>query len=97
VINKQKLYSRALVSTAMILMLASSTGAALVYITNAVSNTVSVIDTATNNVISTPVGTNPDRVAVTPDGTKVYVANAGSNNIYSINSATHILLKHKCL
>ena len=43
-----------------------------------VSNTVSVIDTATNTVVATiPVGHGPDGVAVTPDGTHAYVANAG--------------------
>ena len=74
-INKQKLYSRAFISAAMILILASSAYAApFAYITNAVSNTVSVIDTATNNVTATvPVGIEPTGVAVSPDGTKVYV------------------------
>ncbi len=47
------------------------------YITNENDNTVSVIDTATNTVIGSPipVGNNPYGVAVTPDGSKVYVAN----------------------
>ena len=44
------------------------------------SNTVSVIDTATNNVTATvTVGIDLLEFAVTPDGTKVYVANYGSN------------------
>jgi len=39
------------------------------YITNAGSNTVSVIDTSTNQVTTTiPVGSFPDGVAVSPDG-----------------------------
>ena len=47
-----------------------------VYVTNAGSNNVSVVDTATNTVTATvPVGDGPGDVAVTPDGTKVYVAN----------------------
>ena len=47
-----------------------------VYVTNYGSNTVSVIDTATNTVTATvTVGTNPRGVAVSPDGKKVYVAN----------------------
>jgi len=43
-------------------------------------NTVSVIDTATNTVVGSPitVGTGPIGVAVTPDGSKVYVANYGA-------------------
>jgi YVTN family beta-propeller protein len=44
------------------------------YITNASSNTVSVIDTATDTVIATiPVSLHPFGVAVSPDGSKVYV------------------------
>ena len=48
------------------------------YITNEGGNTVSVIDTATNTVIGTPipVGSSPVGVAVTPDGSKVYVTTA---------------------
>ena len=47
-----------------------------VYVANDNSNTVSVIDTATNTVTATvPVGSYPSGVAVSPDGTKVYVAN----------------------
>ena len=38
------------------------------------TNTVSVIDTATNTVVATiPVGGNPFGVAITPDGTRAYV------------------------
>ena len=49
------------------------------YITNGGGNTVSVIDTATNTVVSTiPVGTCPQGVAVNPAGTRVYVTNDGS-------------------
>ena len=60
------------------------------YITNSDDNTVSVIDTATNNVTATvPVGTYPCGVAVTPDGTKVYVANNGSNTVSVIDTATN--------
>jgi YVTN family beta-propeller protein len=61
----------------MILMLVSIAGAEpFAYITNAVSNNISVIDIATNNVTATvPVGIEPTRVAVSPDGTKVYVTN----------------------
>ena len=47
-----------------------------VYVTNSNSNTVSVIDTATNTVTDTVnVGTTPYGVVVSPMGTKVYVTN----------------------
>ncbi len=60
------------------------------YITNAGSNTISVIDTATNTVTATiPVGTNPRGVAVNPTGTMVYVANYDSNTISVIDTATN--------
>ena len=95
--NKQKLYSIVLVSTAIILTLASIADAApFAYITNSIDNTVSVIDTATNNVKATVnVGLNPHGVAVTPDGTKVYVANTNNegfntnSNISVIDTATN--------
>ncbi len=50
------------------------------YVTNVNSNTVSVIDTATNTVVATvPVRSNdnPEGVAITPDGAFAYVANIG--------------------
>jgi len=53
------------------------------YITNFYSNTVSVIDTATNTVtatISDASFNNPAGVAVSPDGSKVYVTNEGSSS-----------------
>src|SRR5437588_67336 len=46
------------------------------YVTNASSNNVSVIDTASNTVVATVgVGCCPRGVAFTPDGTRAYVAN----------------------
>src|SRR5689334_15387915 len=45
-----------------------------VYVSNTDSNTVSVINTATNTVTHTiAVGSQPDALAVAPDGSKVYV------------------------
>jgi len=61
------------------------------YITNAGSNTVSVIDTATNTIRATvSVGSNPNGVAVTPDGTKVYVANSDWDNVSTIDTISVI-------
>jgi YVTN family beta-propeller protein len=60
------------------------------YITNVLSNTVSVIATAANTVTATiTVGVNPVGVAVTPDGSKVYVANSEDNTVSVIATATN--------
>jgi YVTN family beta-propeller protein len=46
------------------------------YVANYGSNSVSVINTATNGIVATvPVGINPDALAVTPDRARVYVVN----------------------
>jgi YVTN family beta-propeller protein len=63
------------------------------YVANSGTGTVSVIDTATNNVLTgpgfpIPVGTGPDGVAVTPDGTQVYVTNAGAGTV-SVIATNH--------
>ncbi len=60
------------------------------YIPNSIDHNVSVIDTATNTVIGSPipVGPNPRAVAVTPDGSKVYVANNAANTVSVIATAT---------
>jgi uncharacterized repeat protein (TIGR01451 family) len=56
------------------------------YIANAGSNTVSVIDIATNIVTATVnVGSHPWGIAVTPDGKKVYVANMNNSSISVID------------
>jgi YVTN family beta-propeller protein len=60
------------------------------YITNATSNNVSVIDTATNKVTTTiPVGSFPFGVAVAPDGRRAYIANDGSETVSVIDTATN--------
>lgn len=49
------------------------------YVANAVSNSVSVIDTSSNTVIATiPTGTAPGSVAALPDGSRVYVSVSGN-------------------
>ncbi len=59
------------------------------YVANFGSNTVSVIDTATNAVTATiPVGYEPFGVAVSPDGSRVYVANSCLYPICPINNDT---------
>ena len=68
----------------------ASTRAQNAYITNQNSNTVSVIDTATDTISATiPVGLTPEGVAVSPDGRKVYVANVGVSTVSVIDTATN--------
>ena len=63
-----------------------------VYVTNQSSNSVSVIDTATNTVkttISSGLGTGPDGIAMAPDGRHVYVVNFASGTVSVISTATN--------
>ncbi len=101
-VNK-RIYSAALLSTALVLLfiLVSSTASAAneqgtssagtyAYITNYNDDTVSIINTATNTVEATvDVGDRPYGVAVNPAGTKVYVANSGSDTVSVIDTATN--------
>jgi len=63
------------------------------YVTNATSADVSVINTADNSVETViPVGTSgskPWGAAVTPDGAKVYVANRGNNTVHVISTGSN--------
>lgn len=75
------------------LMARPAEAAPFAYVANENSNTVSVIDTATNTVVATvpgPAGVSsgPDGVAVTPDGKRAYIANVGTGNISVIDTAT---------
>jgi YVTN family beta-propeller protein len=58
------------------------------------SRSFSVIDTATNTVVGSPitVGIEPWGVAVTPDGSKVYVTDLSSNNVSVIDTATNTVV-----
>ena len=58
--------------------------------TNFGSNTVTLIDTATNTVDPTlTAGANPESIAITPDGTTAYVADNGSGTMVPIDTATN--------
>jgi len=61
------------------------------YVANYLSNSVSVIDTATNQTVGAPitVGTGPSALAITPNGQRAYVANFGSNSVSVIDTATN--------
>jgi YVTN family beta-propeller protein len=66
-----------------------------VYVANKGDSTVSVIHTATNNVVGSPipVGGNPFGVAVTPDNKKVYVTNSvGDGTVSVIDTATNTVV-----
>ena len=63
----------------LVLSLAACAVAPRAYMANRGSDSVSVINTATNTVIATvPVGISPNGVAVTPNGMFAYVANTTS-------------------
>jgi YVTN family beta-propeller protein len=65
-----------------------------VYVTNTGSKQVSLIDTATNKMVSAiDVGNGPVGVAVTPDGKHAYIANAGSGTVSVIETATNKVVK----
>jgi YVTN family beta-propeller protein len=76
--------------------IAVSPNGSKVYVTNSgappsVAGNVSVIATATNTVIGSPiaVGNNPVTVAITADGSKVYVANFKSGTVSVIATASN--------
>ena len=63
------------------------------YVASNFSNTVEVIDTATNTeVVTIPVGIEPFAIAITPDGTRAYVTNSGSNTVSVIDTATNAVV-----
>lgn len=62
------------------------------YVVNHGSSSVSVIDTATNTVITTIMlapGSGPVGIAISPNGTRAYVANQDSGTISLIDTATN--------
>jgi YVTN family beta-propeller protein len=81
--------------------MALSPGGDRLYVTNANSDTVSMIDTASDMVAKTlhvgqvgpgrvPIlGSSPNAVTVSPDGTTVYVANASENTIAVVDPDTN--------
>ena len=63
------------------------------YVANQGSNDVTVINTATNTVVTTiPVGTQATGVVITPDGTFAYVTNTAGNTVSVINTATNTIV-----
>ena len=74
--------------------IAPAMAAPFAYVSNNVSNTVTVIDTATNTVVGDPipVGNLPEGVAITPDGQHAYVTNLGSDTVSVIDTATNTVV-----
>ncbi len=57
-----------------------------VYVTNNRSNSMTIINTANDEVLATiPVGKEPHEVAITPDGKRILVCNAQDNTISVID------------
>jgi YVTN family beta-propeller protein len=60
------------------------------YVSNSASHTISVIDTATNKVLTTiPVGNGPRWVAVSPDGTRAYVCSYDRGSVAVIDTTSN--------
>lgn len=67
--------------------LALSLDGSLLYVANTTSNTVSVVDTASQSeLLQIPVGIEPVSVAVRPDGLEVWVANHVSDSVSVIDA-----------
>ena len=60
-----------------------------IYVANTNSNTVTVIDGATNSAVTVPVGWAPQAVAVDSAINKIYVANANSNTVTVIDGTNN--------
>ncbi len=64
------------------------------YVSNFGSDSVSVIDTASTRVVATVgVGSQPQGLAITPDGTRVYVANCGGDVFLIDTSSNRVTAK----
>jgi YVTN family beta-propeller protein len=66
---------------------------AFAYVTNPFSNSVTVIDTASQKIVTTiEVGLRPFGVAITPDGTFAYVTNQNSNSVSVIDTDRKVVV-----
>ncbi len=92
----QSIFKRALlISIAALIVLTQPADArrAYAYVANYGSNTVSVIDTTSNTVVSTiPVASGPLAVAGIPSGTQIYVANFNSSTVSVIAVSDNSLI-----
>lgn len=58
--------------------------------TSSVTTSISLFNTTATNIT---VGTNPNGLAITPNGQYLYVANVGSNTVSVINTSTNLVIK----
>jgi len=87
----------AVVVSALVMVVGAAPASAVTvtraYVANQASDTVSVIDTATNTVVATiVVGNDPYDVAVSPAGTRAFVTNAFSGTVSVIDTATNTVV-----
>ena len=64
------------------------------YVVNSNSDSVSVIDLATNSTVGAPipVGDGPSAIAITPDGTRAYLAIRNTNRVSMIDTRTNTVV-----
>ena len=68
-------------------------GQTFAYVANAHSDSVSVIDTASNTVTATvAVGCIPFWLAITPDGTRAFVANGADGTVSVVDTASNTVM-----
>jgi YVTN family beta-propeller protein/VCBS repeat-containing protein len=73
---------------------AVSPDGSLAYAVHSASDKVSVIDTATNQVIATiDVGDSPNDVVLSPDGATAYVTNTGDDSVSVIDTSSRQVIK----
>ena len=66
----------------------------LLYVANPGSNTIPVISTATNKVLTAfAAGVNPTGMVISPDGSRLYVTGGTSNRLSVIDASTHAIVK----
>jgi YVTN family beta-propeller protein len=65
----------------------------MIYVTNNISNTVTVINGATNDTSIVNVGINPSAIAVNPITNMIYVANYGDSSVTAINGSNNTTTK----
>lgn len=89
------LRGKSLSVAALVLLCMDANAGPFAYITNQSSNTVSVVDTATDTLTATiPVGTRPRRLAINAFATELYVSNLNSNTVSVINTDDSSPLKN---